>query len=64
MSTREPSAAAILAARIAKAYPSLSAYSAALLADELCRIERAQRQATLGLEASGGRESPVSETAA
>lgn len=44
MSTREPSAAAIIAARIAKAYPSLSAYSAASLADELCRIERAQHR--------------------
>ena len=42
--TREPVPVAILAARIMRAYPSLSAYSAASLADELCRIERAQHR--------------------
>lgn len=40
----EPKPAALLAARIAKSYPTLSAYSAATLAEELCRIERAQHR--------------------
>jgi hypothetical protein len=40
---RDPQPAAVLSARIAKAYPSLSAYSAAFFAEELLRIERAQR---------------------
>lgn len=41
---REPSDESVLAARIIRAYPSLSAYSAASLATELCAIERAQRR--------------------
>ena len=44
MTHREPPDVAILAARIMRAYPSLSAYSAASLAAELCAIERAQRR--------------------
>jgi hypothetical protein len=40
----EPQPVAILAARIMRAYPSLSAYSAASLATELCAIERAQQR--------------------
>lgn len=44
MTTKEPSGAAQLAARLARAYPSLSAYSSATLAEELCAIERAQRR--------------------
>ena len=44
MTTKEPKAATMLAARLARAYPSLSAYSAATLAEELCAIERAQRR--------------------
>jgi len=36
----------MLAARLAKAFPSLSAYSAAFFAEELCKIERAQRRHT------------------
>lgn len=44
MSTREPAPVAILAARIMRAYPSLSPYSAASLAEELSAIERAQRR--------------------
>ena len=44
MTTRDPQSASILAARIARAYPSLSPFSAASLAEELCRIERAQRR--------------------
>ena len=44
MTTRKPAPVAILAARMAKAYPSLSAYSAATLAEELCALERAQRR--------------------
>lgn len=44
MSRREPSDVAILAARIMRAWPSLSPYSCASLADELCAIERAQRR--------------------
>lgn len=44
MTTKEPRGESLLAARLAKAYPSLSAYSAASLAEELCRIERAQRR--------------------
>lgn len=44
MTRKEPSSAAILAARLARAYPSLSAYSSATLAEELCAIERAQRR--------------------
>lgn len=43
MARKEPSSAALYAARLAKAYPTLSAYSAASLARELCSIERAQR---------------------
>jgi len=39
---KEPSDVAIYAARIMRAYPSLSAYSAAMLATELAAIERAQ----------------------
>lgn len=42
--TREPRSESLLAARIQKAFPALSAYSAATLAEELCRIERAQRR--------------------
>lgn len=42
--SKEPSDAAMFAARLAKAYPTLSAYSAASLAHELCAIERAQRR--------------------
>lgn len=41
---KEPQDATLLAARIARAYPALSAYSAATLAEELCRIERMQRR--------------------
>ena len=41
---RDPSDVAILSARIMRAFPSLSAYSAAALADDLCAIERAQRR--------------------
>jgi len=41
---REPSDVAILSARLARAYPALSAYSAASLATELCAIERAQHR--------------------
>lgn len=44
MTIKEPKAATMLAARLARAYPSLSAYSAATLAEELCAIERAQRR--------------------
>jgi len=39
-----PNTVAIIAARIMRAYPSLSPYSAASLATELCAIERAQRR--------------------
>lgn len=42
--TREPKSPTVLAARLARAYPMLSAYSAACLAEELCSIERAQRR--------------------
>lgn len=42
--TREPSPAALYAARLARAYHSLSAYSAASLAHELDAIERAQHR--------------------
>lgn len=42
--TKEPKSATMLSARLARAYPSLSAYSAATLAEELCRIERAQHR--------------------
>ena len=42
--TKEPKDAVVIAARLAKAYPSLSAYSAATLAEELCAVERAQRR--------------------
>ena len=42
--TREPSPSALYAARLARAYPSLSAYSAASLAHELDAIERAQHR--------------------
>ena len=41
---REPSDDAVLSARLMRAYPSLSPYSAASLAAELCAIERAQRR--------------------
>lgn len=41
---REPSDAALYAARLARAFPSLSTYSSACLAEELCLIERAQRR--------------------
>lgn len=41
---KEPTDQAMLAARLARAYPALSPYSAASLAVELCRIERAQRR--------------------
>lgn len=41
---KEPAPVAILAARLQRAYPSLSPYSAASLAEELSRIERAQRR--------------------
>ena len=45
MSThKEPSAPALYSARLARAYPSLSAYSAASLAHELHAIERAQHR--------------------
>lgn len=39
---REPRSETVLAARLARSYPHLSAYSAAVLAGELCAIERAQ----------------------
>lgn len=42
--SREPSPVAVLAARLQRAWPSLSCYSCAALADELHRIERAQRR--------------------
>lgn len=41
---RDPPGVAILAARLARAYPALSAFSAASLAAELLGIERAQRR--------------------
>lgn len=41
---REPSDEAILAARLQRAYPSLSPYSSASLAQQLCAIERMQRR--------------------
>ena len=44
MTRREPPDVAILAARLQRAWPSLSPYSAASLAVELCSIERAQRR--------------------
>ena len=44
MSTKDPSPVAILAARLQRAYPALSPYSAASLAEDLARIERAQRR--------------------
>lgn len=44
MATRDPSPVAILAARLQRAYPALSPYSAASLADDLAKIERAQRR--------------------
>lgn len=45
MSTpKDPAPVAIIAARIARAYPSLSAFSAASLATELVAIERAQHR--------------------
>lgn len=40
MAARDPSPVAILAARLQRAYPALSPYSAASLAEELDRIER------------------------
>lgn len=42
--TKDPKSATLLAARLARAYPSLSTYSAAAFAEELCAIERAQRR--------------------
>lgn len=42
--SRDPSPVAILAARLQRAYPALSPYSAASLAEDLTRIERAQRR--------------------
>lgn len=44
MNRREPPDVAILAARIMRAWPSLSPYSCASLATELCSIERAQHR--------------------
>lgn len=44
MTRREPSDDAVLSARLMRAYPSLSPYSAASLATELESIERAQRR--------------------
>ena len=44
MKHKEPKDAVLLAARMAKAYPSLTAYRAALLAEQLCAIEWAQRR--------------------
>lgn len=44
MTRREPSDDAVLSARLMRAYPSLSPYSAASLATELCAIERVQRR--------------------
>jgi hypothetical protein len=44
MTTKEPAPVAILAARIQRAYPSLSAFSSASLATELAAIERAQER--------------------
>lgn len=41
---RGPCPVAILAARLQRAYPTLSPYSAASLAEDLARIERAQRR--------------------
>src|SRR5262245_49762505 len=41
---KEPSDESVLSARLARAYPALSPYSAACLARELCSIERAQRK--------------------
>lgn len=38
-----PHSAVLLAARIARAYPALSAYSSATLAEGLCRVEKFQR---------------------
>jgi len=40
MKHREPPDVAVMAARVARAYPTLSPYSAASIATELCRIER------------------------
>lgn len=42
--SRDPSPVAILAARLQRAYPALSPYSAASLAEDLAKIERAQRR--------------------
>lgn len=44
MTRREPPGVAILAARLARAYPALSVFSAASLAVELLGIKRAQRR--------------------
>jgi hypothetical protein len=44
MAHKEPPPVAILSARLMRAYPSLSTYSAASLAVELCAIERAQHR--------------------
>lgn len=44
MTRREPPDVAILAARIMRAWPALSPFSCASLADDLCSIERAQRR--------------------
>lgn len=46
MTMREPKPVTIVAARLARAYSHLSAYSAAVLATELCAIERAQHRHT------------------
>jgi len=40
MRHREPSDVAVMAARVARAYPTLSPYSAARIAVEFCAIER------------------------
>lgn len=44
MTRRDPPAVAVLSARLARAYPLLSPFSAASLAVELCAIERAQHR--------------------
>jgi len=40
MKHREPSDVAVMAARVARAYPTLSPYSAARIATDFCAIER------------------------
>lgn len=44
MTPKEPRSESLLAARIMRAYPTLSCYSAATLAESLCAIERMQRR--------------------